>query len=124
MGFDDEVDSARKRLEAAISADGVQRFDATAALQQLLPRLRTAVQSRRLSFDLIQDDEEPIIEIVHLPSEEALGFVLADEGEYIFESNLDDYFEDFVDAEPASFIQRLYETLRADLPKYEVEVKS
>lgn len=123
MGFDDEVDAARQRLEAALSNDTSSAFDALGALRALLPQIRTAIQSRRLTFDLIDDDEEPTIEIVHLPSEEALGFVLADDAEYIFESNLDDYFEDFVDADPASFVLRLYETLRADLAKYEVEVR-
>lgn len=123
MGFDDEVDAARRRLEAAISETGAPRFDALGALSALLPELRAAIHSRRLTFDLIDDDDEPTIEIVHLPSEEALGFVLADEGEFVFESNLDEYFEDFIDADAKSFVQRLYETLRADLPKYEVEVK-
>jgi hypothetical protein len=123
MGFDDEVDAARQRLEAALSSDRETAFDALGALRDLLPHICAAIQSRRLSFDLVEDDEEPTIEIIHLPSEEAIGFVLADDAEYIFESNLDDYFEDFVDADAASFVLRLYETLRADLAKYEVEVR-
>ena len=41
-----------------------------------------------------------------------------------YESNLDAYFDDFVDDNPTRFVERLYETLRADLPKYEVENKS
>jgi hypothetical protein len=40
-----------------------------------------------------------------------------------FESNLEAYFDDFVDDDPERFVERLYETLRADLPKYEVENK-
>jgi hypothetical protein len=123
MGFDDDVDAARKRLEAALAADGAPAFDATLCLRELAPKIRAAIQSRRLGFELIEDEEEPTIEIVHLPSEEALGFILVDESEYIFESNLDEYFEDFVDADADSFVLRLYETLRADLAKYEVEVK-
>jgi hypothetical protein len=123
MGFDDDVDAARERLEAAVHSERAPRFDSLAALARLLPQIAAAIQSRRLSFELIEDDDEPTIEIVHAPSEEALGFVMADEGEYVFESNLFDYFEDFVDPDPASFVLRLYETLRADLAKYEFELK-
>lgn len=123
MGFDDDVDAARRRLEAALQNEQAPRFDSLSTLARLLPQLKAAIQSRRLGFELIEDEDEPNIEIVHLPSEEALGFVLADDGEFIFESNLDDYFDDFVDPDAVSFVQRLYETLRADLPKFEVEVK-
>jgi hypothetical protein len=52
-----------------------------------------------------------------------LGFIFAEDGEYVFESNLEDYFDDFVDEDADSFVARLYETLRADLAKYEVENK-
>lgn len=121
MGFDDEIDAALRRLEAAISADGAAGFDAVGALRALLPKLAQTIQSRRLRFDLIDDDDDPMIEIVHLPSQEALGFILADEHEFVFESNLDEYFDDFVDLDPQSFVLRLYETLRADLAKFEVE---
>ncbi|MDX2234384.1 MAG: hypothetical protein NW200_07785 [Hyphomonadaceae bacterium] len=123
MSFDDEVDSARKRLEAALSAEDDDPFDDLAALQALLPLLEAKIKSRRLSFQLGDDDDETSIEIVHNATDEALGFIIAQDGEYIFESNLEDYFEDFVDESADSFTLRLYETLRADLPKYEVENK-
>ncbi len=58
-----------------------------------------------------------------MPSEEELGFIFAEGGEYVFESNLDAYFDDFVDDDAERFVDRLYENLRADLPKYEVENK-
>lgn len=122
MGFDDEVDSARARLEAALSQED-EAFDDLAALQALLPLIQDKIQSRRLSFQLGDDDDETIIEIVHTGTDEALGFIVAQDGEYIFESNLEDFFEDFVDESADSFTLRLYETLRADLPKYEVENK-
>lgn len=120
MGFDDEVDSARRKLEAAI-AHKDEPFDDLAALQALLPLLEAKIQSRRLAFQLGDDDDETSIEIVHKPRDEALGFIFADDGEYVFESNHEDFFDDFVDEDADSFTLRLYETLRSDLPKYEVE---
>lgn len=122
MGFDDEVDSARRKLEAALK-DEDEPFDDLAALQALLPLIVDKIKSRRLSFQLGDDDDETSIEVVHTATDEALGFIIAQDGEYVFESNLEDFFEDFVDESAESFALRLYETLRADLPKYEVENK-
>ena len=122
MAFDDEVDSARKRLEAALTVDD-EAFDDLAALQALLPLIEEKIKSRRLTFQLGDDDDETIIEIVHTATDEALGFIVAVDGEYVFESNLEEFFEDFVDENADSFALRLYETLRADMPKYEVENK-
>ena len=120
--FDAEVDSARNRLEAALTEDDV--FDDLAALQALAPILKDKIASRRLTFTLgDEDDDETQIAIVHVHTDEELGFIFADEGEYVFESNHPDYFDDFVDDDPERFAERLYETLRADLPKYEVERK-
>jgi hypothetical protein len=123
MGFDDEVDEARKRLESARAETEKSGFDDLGALQQLLPLIAEKIASRRLSFDMSDDEEETAIEIVHVPSEEVLGFIYADEGEYVFESEQDGYFDDFVDEDARSFVSRLYETLRADLPKFEVEAE-
>ncbi|MGE3303789.1 MAG: hypothetical protein AB7M12_11830 [Hyphomonadaceae bacterium] len=121
MGFDDEVDDARKRLEAARDEAGEAGFDDLSALQKLLPALTEKIQSRRLSFALSDDEEDVSIEVVHTPSEEVLGIIYADEGEFAFESEQDGYFDDFVDDDAGRFVSRLYETLRADLPKFEVE---
>jgi hypothetical protein len=123
MGFDDEVDAARKRLEAALSEE--TGFDDLAALQALAPLLEEKIASRRLTFTLAgeDDDDETSIAIIHAITDEELGFIFAEDGEYVFESNLDAYFDDFVDDDPARFVERLYENLRADLPKYEVENK-
>jgi len=121
MGFDDEVDAARERLKAALQEEETTTFDDLGALQAILPELKKKIQSRRLTFQLGADDDETAIEVVHVPSDEVLGFVYAEDGEYVFESNLEDYFDDFVDDDALSFVSRLYETLRADLPKYEVE---
>ena len=119
-GFDDEVDAARKRLEASLTEESA--FDDLAALQALAPILAQKIQSRRLAFALSDDDdEETSIVVLHVPSDEELGFIFAEEGEYVFESNLDAYFDDFVDDDAERFVARLYENLRADLPKYEVE---
>jgi len=122
--FDAEVDSARKRLEAAIKDDDGE-FDDLAALQALAPLLDQKIKSRRLAFALTgeDDDDETSIAVIHVDTDEELGFIFAESGEYVFESNLDAYFDDFVDEDPESFVVRLYETLRADLPKYEVENK-
>ena len=120
--FDDEVDDARKRLEASLKEES--GFDDLAALQALAPILEAKIQSRRLAFALSDDDdEETSIVVLHVPSDEELGFIFAEEGEYVFESNLDAYFDDFVDDDAQRFVERLYENLRADLPKYEVENK-
>lgn len=122
-GFDAEVDSARRRLEAALSEE--TGFDDLAALQALAPILEQKISSRRLAFTLgDEDDDETQIAIIHVQTDEELGFIFAEDGEYVFESNLDAYFDDFVDDDPERFVERLYENLRADLPKYEVENKS
>lgn len=120
-GFDDEVDDARKRLEAAREGGGESGFDEIAALQELLPKIAEKIASRRLAFEMNDDEEEAAIEVMHTASEEVIGFIYADEGEFVFESNQDGYFDDFVDEDVNSFVTRLYETLRADLPKFEVE---
>jgi len=118
--FDAEVDGARKRLEAALSED--TGFDDLAALQALAPILEEKIRSRRLAFALgDEDDEETQIVVLHVHTDEELGFIFAEDGEYVFESNLEAYFDDFVDDDAERFVERLYETLRADLPKYEVE---
>ena len=121
-GFDAEVDAARKRLESALNPD--EGFDDLAALQALAPILEEKISSRRLAFTLgEEDDEETQIAVIHVETDEELGFIFADEGEYVFESNHPDYFDDFVDDDAERFVNRLYETLRFDLPKYEVEHK-
>lgn len=120
--FDSEVDGARKRLEASLNED--TGFDDLAALQALAPILADKIQSRRLDFTLADDeDDETQIAVIHVQTDEELGFIFAEDGEYVFESNLEAYFDDFVDDDPQRFVERLYETLRADLPKYEVENK-
>ncbi|MBL8537251.1 MAG: hypothetical protein JNM59_07585 [Hyphomonadaceae bacterium] len=119
--FDSEVDSARRRLEASLSEETA--FDELAALQALAPILEAKISSRRLSFALGEDDDETNIVIVHVETDDELGFIYAEDGEYVFESNLEAYFDDFVDDDAERFVERLYENLRADLPKYEVENK-
>lgn len=121
-GFDAEVDAARKRLESSLNQE--DGFDDLAALQALAPILSEKISSRRLAFTLgEEDDEETQIAVIHVQTDEELGFIFAEDGEYVFESNHPDYFDDFVDDDAERFVERLYETLRADLPKYEVEHK-
>jgi hypothetical protein len=122
MGFDDEVDAARERLRAAMAETEEPSFNELAALQALLPLIVGKIQSRRLDFVLGEDEDELAIEVIHRPSQEVLGLIYAEDEEFVFESNLEDYFDDFVDEDPESFVGRLYECLRADLPKFEVEV--
>lgn len=120
--FDAEVDDARQRLEASLVEETA--FDELAALQKLAPLLEQHISSRRLAFALgDDDDDETHIAVIHTETDEELGFIFAEDGEYVFESNLDAYFDDFVDDGAERFVDRLYETLRADLPKYEVESK-
>lgn len=121
--FDAEVDAARNRLEKAISEE--TGFDDLAALQAITPLLEKKIASRRLAFALgDEDDDETQVSVIHVQTDEELGFIFAEDGEYVFESNHPDYFDDFVDDDPDRFVERLYETLRADLPKYEVEYKN
>jgi len=125
MGFDDDVDAAKKRLEASLD-ETTETYDDLAALQRLAPVLQEKIQSRRISFAIPEDDDEEeqlAIAIIHNASDEELGFIFCEAGEYVFESNADGYFDDFVDDDAESFVARLYETLRADLAKYEVENK-
>lgn len=125
MGFDDEVDAAKKRLSKALEEDGPS-YDDMAALQALAPLLQERIQSRRLFFALPEsedDDDELMIAVVHRESDEEIGYIFCEDGEYVFESNADGYFDDFVDDDADSFVSRLYETLRADLAKYELEAK-
>ncbi|MGE3143823.1 MAG: hypothetical protein AB7L65_10930, partial [Hyphomonadaceae bacterium] len=81
---------------------------------------------RRLVFAVPDedDDEQISIAIVHAENDEELGFIFVEGGEFVFESNLAGYFDDSVDDDADSFVARLYETLRADLAKYEVENKA
>jgi|GEM_PF-1861789 len=123
VSFDDDVDTARAKLEASLKGDS--EFDDLAALQALAPILKEKINSRRLSFSLgEEDDDDTQIAVIHVQTDEELGFIFAEDGEYVFESNHPDYFDDFVDDDPGRFVERLYETLRSDLPKYEVEFKS
>lgn len=124
MSFDDEVDGAKKRLQAALETEEVS-YDDLAALQALAPKLQAAIQSRRLVFAVPEEDEDEqlAIAIIHAETDDELGFIFVEGGEYVFESNVDGYFDDFVDEDADSFVTRLYETLRADLAKYEVESK-
>jgi len=120
--FDEDVDAARTKLEQSLK-ERESPFDDVAALNALLPKLQERIQSRRLTFAAAEDDVDDGISIavIHVETDEELGFIFADDGEFVFESNLEAYFDDFVDEDTDSFVQRLYETLRADLPKYEVE---
>ncbi|MBI1187692.1 MAG: hypothetical protein GC206_10265 [Alphaproteobacteria bacterium] len=122
LPFDEDVDAARVRLEQSMQ-ERESPFDDVAALNALLPKVQARIQSRRLTFAAAEDDEDDrfSIAVIHVETDEELGFIFADDGEFVFESNLEDYFDDFVDEDPDAFTQRLYETLRADLPKYEVE---
>ncbi|MFZ4069230.1 MAG: hypothetical protein ACOYJ6_03905 [Caulobacterales bacterium] len=122
MTFDDDVDSARERLRSALADQSAKGVDTGALLEALMGKIKAKIVSRRLAFQMTDDEGDAAIDIVHIPTDEVLGFVYAEDGEYVFESNLEDYFEDFVDDDSDSFTLRLYETLRADLPKYEVEV--
>ena len=115
-----EADGQR-RPRRALAARQEERHLEIAALQELIPKIVEKIASRRLAFEMNDDEEEAAIEVTHTASEEVIGFIYADEGEFVFESNQDGYFDDFVDEDVDSFVSRLYETLRADLPKFEVE---
>ena len=121
MGFDDEVDAARRKLESALRVDEEPAFNDRAALAALLPKLKAKINSRRLAFAVVEEEDATFIQVLHLETSDPLGFISAEDGEYVFESELEDYFDDFVDDDAESFVLRLYETLRADLAKYEVE---
>lgn len=122
MSFDDEVDAARDRLKASLSSADDSLFDELAALQALVPKLESKIRSKRLTFAVSEeDDAELSIAVLHASTDEELGHIFAEDGEYVFESSLEDYFDDFVDEDADAFVSRLYETLKTDLAKYEIE---
>lgn len=122
MSFDDEVDAARERLKAALKEPPEPDFDELAALQALAPKLEERIRSRRLAFVVSDEDEDELsIAVVHPLLDEVLGHIYAEDGEYIFESEMAEYFEDFVDEDADSFVARLFEVLRANLARYELE---
>ena len=108
--------------------DGDHRRTRSQEIPELPPIENTLTETPDLYDHLMWQlhmavSDETILEIVHTATDEALGFIVAQDGEYVFESNLEEFFEDFVDESADSFALRLYETLRADMPKYEVENK-
>lgn len=122
MSFDDEVDAAVERLKASLPSEEDQLFDELAALQALVPKLESRIRSKRLLFAVSEeDDAELSIAVLHAATDEELGHIFAEDGEYVFESSLEDYFDDFVDEDADAFVGRLYETLKTDLAKYEIE---
>lgn len=126
MSFDDDIDAARERLLAAAVEESGEGLDDLAALQAMMGLLGTRLASRRLAFSLsdgLDDDEEeaPLIEITHTGTEEVIGIIVADGGEYLFESDFADYFDDFVEETAEDFVARLYEVLRSGLPEYEID---
>lgn len=124
MSFDDEVDAARERLKSSLAGAEDATFDELAALQALAPKLQEKIASRRLAFLVSDEEDEAIaIAVVHAVMDEVLGHIYAEDGEYIFEADLSDYFEDFVDEDADAFVGRLYETLKAGLARYEFEAE-
>ncbi len=125
MSFDDEIDAARKRLLDATVENPVDAFDDLAALQGLMTHLREKITSRRLAFSLsdgLEDEDDAVlVEITHTQTEEVIGIIVADNGEFVFESDFADYFDDFVEEAAEEFVARLYEVLRAGLPEYEID---
>ena len=70
--FDDDVDSARSKLEASLKGDS--EFDDLAALQALAPILQEKISSRRLTFTLgEEDDDDTQISVIHVQTDEELG---------------------------------------------------
>ena len=67
--FDEDVDSARSRLEASLRNDS--EFDDLAALQTLAPILQQKINSRRLTFALSEeDDDDTQIAVIHVQTDE------------------------------------------------------
>lgn len=124
MSFDDDVDAARERLKSSLAGGEDVNFDELAALQALAPKLQAKIASRRLAFLVSDEEDEAIaIAVVHAEMDEVLGHIYAEDGEYIFEADLSDYFEDFVDEDADAFVARLYEMLKASLARYEFEAE-
>lgn len=124
MSFDDEIDAARERLKATLAGGEDPAFDELAALQALAPKLEERINSRRLAFLVSDEEDEAIaIAVVHAAMDEVLGHIYAEDGEYIFEAELSDYFEDFVDEDADAFVGRLYDMLKSNLARYEFEAE-
>jgi hypothetical protein len=89
---------SRFRAQASRSVAEPRRtgFDDLAALQALAPILSAKISSRRLAFTLgDEDDEETQIAVIHVQTDEELGFIFAEDGEYVFESNPRSLFRRF-----------------------------
>ena len=69
-------------------------------------------------------DDEPSIVVLHSDSGEELGAIYFDEDGFSFESEDDDYFSDVdADTDEASFIEQLYQALKAGLPLFELDLE-
>ena len=124
MSFDDDVDQARRQLLAVDGAPREAEFDELAVLQALLPVLHEKIQSRRLSFEFSDGEDEDdavVIAVMHNETNEPLGYIMVELEEYVFESEFSDYFDDFVDEDAAGFVDRLYACLKTGLAGYEVD---
>lgn len=122
MSFDEEVDAAVEMLRSAERPAEEAEPDELAALQALAPKLEERIRSRRLTFAAPEDAEEELsIAVLHTDTDEILGHIYAEPGELVFESDLPDYFEDFVEEDPETFVARLYESLKGGLARYELD---
>ncbi len=129
MAFDDEVDQLKRELQTPkLDAAGIKA--ATAALHG---KLTEKIQSRRLSFMLVEGDE-PSIVIMHSPTKERLaGININEDGSVTFQSSLgedpsdadfDDggYFPPYVEYyDEEEFLEEAPEMLKQGIAEYELD---
>lgn len=126
MSFDDEIESAKRKL-ADERGGGAQRRERVDALKTLRQMLDFKIGSRRLEMLLDDDqsaDTEPSLVIQHAETGDDLGVVFLDEDGFSFESEEDDYFCDVeATTDAAAFVDQLYESLRDGMPAYELDAE-
>ncbi len=135
MSFDDEVDELKKEL-ATGKLDPAQRQDATA---KLCDKLKQTVNSRRLTFAVDGENNEPFISIKHTSTKEHLASVFVNEdGSITFQSPLssgdvesdDDeedagYFPNYVEYyDEEEFLDDAPDILKHGVAEYELDHES
>jgi hypothetical protein len=132
MSFDDEVDELKKELQTG-KLDPAQRKDATT---KLCEKLQETLATKRLTFTVDMENNEPFIAIKHAASKEHLASVFMNEDSSItFQSPLaeedgdgdDDeedagYFPKYVEYyDEEEFLEDVPDILKHGVAEYELD---
>lgn len=125
MSFDDDVERLKRELAEERGGDPT-RPQRVAALESLRQVLEARIASNRIELrvdDGADTDDEPSLVVMHANTGDELGAIFFDAGEFMFESDDDDYFADVPETSDAEQFGRLmYESLKVGLPAYELDI--